>query len=112
MANGGYQLMLDALTQVADNANPSWKIAAFRTVVHLAVRFDEFTADHVWEYMEKHYPNVETHEPRAMGAILRNARSCGYIEPTGRYVPSRRATKHCSPTAVWRSVALVDRGEK
>lgn len=91
---------LDAvLHQVHENANEEWKVAADLTVRVFADRGAEFTADDVWDVMDR-LP-YSTHERRALGPILRTAQREGVIQNTGTFVRSRR--RHKSPIPVWRA---------
>lgn len=91
---------LDAiLHQVGENANEEWKIAAGLTVRVFADRGQEFTADDVWDVMER-LP-YETHDNRALGAIMRSAQRTGVIVNTGTFARSRR--RHKAPIPIWRA---------
>jgi|LakMenEpi03Aug12_release.lakeMendotaPanAssembly.Ray.scaffolds.fasta_scaffold317763_1 hypothetical protein len=93
---------LDAcMAQAWENANPSWRDAAYAIVEVIARERDEFTSDLVWERLSDF--GFSTHEPRAMGAVLRRAADAGLIQRTDRYVPTRRRAANRRPVAVWRS---------
>jgi hypothetical protein len=44
------------------------------------------------------------HEPRALGALMREAARNGLIEATDRVRPSERPQCHMNPKRVWRSL--------
>ena len=89
-----------ALQQVEENANDEWLETAFAVVEFLAQTGRTFTSDDVWELMA--HKDVTTHEPRAMGAVLRKAAKLKLIHPTGGYVKTRRAVAHSRAIAQWK----------
>lgn len=76
----------------------SWCDEAYRAVVLVAGQRDEFIVDDVWSYVD------EPKEPRAMGAVMRQAVADGVIAPTETYRPSARRTAHRNPRRVWKSL--------
>ena len=97
----GEQLKLEAIERVEGNANTDWTRAALRIVTRLANSRFEFTTDAVWHFLE--LADTATHEPRAMGAIMRKCGALGLIHATGRTVMSTRPECHRRPIRVWRS---------
>ena len=90
-----------AIAAASAKADRAWLRAAMAAVRHLATVLDEFTTDHVWACL----PNdVRTHEPRAMGAVMRDAMKEGVIAPLDRYEMSTRPACHCRPVRVWKSL--------
>jgi len=99
---------------VGQNADPDWMRAAHHAVIAVARRYTRFTTDDVWQ--ELHNRNVaswaatgtwvkhSTHDNRAMGAIMRQAKKDGICEPTGGYQQSTRDVCHGRPVRVWRSL--------
>jgi hypothetical protein len=88
-----------AIDQVEQNANPDWMQVARLAVVSLAKSGQPFTADDVWDRLATE--SAVTHEPRALGAVMRNVAAAGLIRTTGAYVKSRRRETHYRPVAVW-----------
>lgn len=105
----GQQLDLTAAFAVADeaiagveaNAHPSWLEVA-RAIVWSLPSGREFTTDHVWEWLER--SSVRTHEPRALGAVMREMQRKGQIVNTKQYQPSARRECHARPIPIWRRV--------
>ena len=96
------QLNLDAaLEKVESNADPEWKAAALEAVRSCAKNMPEFTTDQVWRILAR--TDYGTHEPRAMGAIMRQAVSLGWVKPTDQYRTSERPECHKRPVKVWYS---------
>lgn len=92
-----------AIAKVESHADPAWMRAARAQVDDLARIYDEFTTDHVWDFLDMpEHPKCR--EPRAMGAVMRKAAIDGVIATTGRYVNSNRAECHNRPVAIWRSL--------
>ena len=95
----GPELRDEAIDQVEENADPSWVEAATRIAEDLAVECREFTTDAVWERLDQ--LGVETHEPRAMGSIMRDLARRGIVTNSGRVEKSTRPECHARPCAVW-----------
>lgn len=96
----------EGVARAEAHADAEWFELAKRVVYAMSVASTrEFTADDVWEVMELRYPDATTHEPRAMGAVMRHAARAGWVRSTGRYVPGRRKVGHGHPTRVWASRA-------
>lgn len=94
----------DAIVRVATNADDAWWSAAMLAFARVATEHGLFTTDEVWAALDG--AGVDTHEPRAMGAIVKRARAAGWIEPTGGYRESDRPGCHRRPCALWRSLVL------
>lgn len=89
----------EALTRVEANANDEWKATAVRIVTRLAESGYLFTTDDVWGMLEA--ADVHTHEPRALGAIMRSLAKNGKIMDAGGYRNSTRPECHQRPVKVW-----------
>lgn len=96
----GAKLADDGIRRADEHADRDWKQEAYEAVADLALFCDHFTTDDVHERLA----GATTHEPRAMGAIMRRAARDGLIEATDRYVASDRAVAHRNPKRVWRSL--------
>lgn len=92
----------DAIARAERHAVDAWKTATFGVIRQLAESCASFTTDDVWLALQK-LPDVATHEPRALGSMMRQAAKSGWIEPTDRYVNSQRPECHARPVKVWRS---------
>lgn len=88
-----------AIDTVELHVNPEWKAEAMQAVELLATLHHTFTTDAVWALIKS-----ETHEPRAMGAIMRTATKNGIITPTDIHMPSLRKASHRRPVRVWQSL--------
>jgi len=83
----------EAIDRVEANAHHDWLVQARQAVLWLAHNRDEFTT------------GVGTHEPRALGAVMRWAARSGVVVKTDRVVNSCRVECHARPVAVWRSAS-------
>lgn len=92
----------DAIVRANRHADEQWKSLTFSFIRQLAESLPEFTTDHVWAWLQE-YPDVATHEPRALGSMMREAYKLGWIVPTDRYENSVRPECHARPVKVWRS---------
>jgi hypothetical protein len=90
-----------SIAQVAAAADPTWARLAVLAVVAVATAHEEFTTDDVWTWLEA--CSVTTHEPRALGAVMRTKRAKEVATPTERYRPSDRPECHARPVRIWRS---------
>ena len=97
----GETLRDEALQRAERHAAEKWKQAALEAVEFLARNRSEFTSEAVLEILER--SPYTTHEPRAMGAVIRKAHRVGFIEPTDVFVPSVRSRTHRMPKRVWAS---------
>lgn len=94
--------LLDYLAAVEAHANPDWKDEAERVIDLLAATCQQFTTDDVWQRLG----HVSTHEPRALGALMKRAASRGVIRATDGWATSTRPECHGRPIRVWRSACL------
>lgn len=92
----------DAIVRANRHADDQWKSLTFSIIRQLAESLPEFTTDHVWAWLQE-YPEIHTHERRALGSMMRETYKSGWIEPTDRYVNSQRPECHARPVKVWRS---------
>lgn len=95
----------EAVARAEANANERWWMAAREEVILAAIQLPEFTTDTVWIGLNSR--GVSTHEPRALGSVMKAMAKAGIIEPTGRWEKSRRPEAHARPVMVWRAKAGV-----
>ena len=93
-----------AVGLVDQHAQPDWKTAVFTAIESLAHHHSDLTTDDIWQYLVVHDIDIDTHEKRAMGAVMRAAAKAGLIEATGNFRESDRAVCHRNPKRVWRSM--------
>jgi hypothetical protein len=92
----------EAIARVDAHADDDWATAARRAVGWLALTQYTFTTDDVWHALEGR--TEATHEPRALGAVMKRVASLGYCEPTEQWQQSSRPDCHGRPVRVWRSL--------
>lgn len=88
----------EALARVEANADAEWIGAARRIILAISAG-GEFDTDHVWKGLE--LAGVSTHEPRALGSVMRRLAKEGEIRKAGTYRPSTRPECKARPIAVW-----------
>lgn len=98
----------EAIKQVTENMDSEWRKAAINALKIVCQNTQTFTTDSIWRIMERDFPHLTPHEPRAMGAIMRWGVQHKWIVKTPDYVASTRPVAHKKPTAVWRSLAYVE----
>ena len=93
----GEELRDRALARVRDAAPPEW-VASAQEAIRRIVQYGpcQFTTDEVWLLCASKPP-----EPRALGAVMRDAAKAGLIRKTDRVQPSVRPECHRRPVAVW-----------
>jgi hypothetical protein len=99
------QLRDEALEQVEENANKAWTDLVTKIIADLANQMAQFTSDDVWKELSN-YPEVQTHQPAAMGAMFRKASKSGHIQPSDSFIASKRSVSHARPIRVWNSKLL------
>ena len=95
----------DGISRAGRHADQAWATAAFQVVCHLAHAHSAFTTDQVWE--ELYRDGYSTHEPRAMGAVMRSAAQAGLIVKSDRVVPTNRTAANRRPVAIWLSKSFT-----
>ena len=91
-----------AIDKAAAGADAEWWAAARLAIRALCNRGTPFTTDAVWFLLDR--AQVKTHDPRALGAVVRAACKDGLIRPPGEYHKSIRKECHRRPLAVWQPV--------
>lgn len=90
----------EAVERAGAHADADWMAAALGAVAACARRTSHFTTDDVYAYLT----DASTHEPRAMGAVMRKAQAAGICQATDQYRPSSRPAAHQNPKRVWQSL--------
>ena len=88
-----------AIARVDGAADPMWRAAAERVIRDLARSGSDFTTDDVWARLD--LTGITTREPRALGAVLKDAGKRGYVRATDRFRNSTRVECHARPVRVW-----------
>ena len=91
----------EAVTRVGDHADVEWVAHILDVIYCLAVARDTMTTDDIWETVGE---VAATHEPRALGAVMRQAARLGYVKASDTYTPSARPACHARPVRVWASL--------
>lgn len=97
----GEELAIEGAQLAVERAQaiePEW-VEHVRACIHiLAMSPDPFTSEDVLHMAGR--PMIS--DPRAMGAIMRQAKTEGRIEPTGLYVRAQRPSRHSGVVRQWR----------
>ena len=93
-----------AIEQVALNTDSRWRLAALSAVWRIADCSDVLTTDSVWCLLADSEWSHLPIEPRAMGAIMREAQRRGWIVPTADWKASVRVVNHARPIRIWASL--------
>jgi hypothetical protein len=89
------------------HANPTWKSAALAATMRLARQRSQFTSYDVLQELAT--ASVKTHDLRAIGGVMQEARDLGLIESTGLV---RRNDKHSrGATTLWKSRLVCEAPE-
>lgn len=90
-----------AITAVNDGAIPEFLKTATGWIRSRPPGY-RFTTDEMWAHLDD--VGAWTPEPRAIGAVIRNASRAHLIRQTGQYVPSARPECHARPIPVWERI--------
>lgn len=96
----GEQLRDRAINNV-ELSHAEWVSRAVDVVHTVALHRGIFTTDDVWAALAQ-TPLGPPREPRAMGAVMRAAKSQGICAPTDNWFLSRRPACHRRPLRVWK----------
>jgi hypothetical protein len=89
------------------HANPTWKSAALAATMRLARQRRQFTSFDVLEELK--HSDVKTHDLRAIGGVMAEARDLGIIESKGLV---RRNDRHSrGATTLWKSRLVCESPE-
>lgn len=91
----------DAIERVDKHADKGWKELALETVKTVAQANARFTTDKVVELLAQ--APLKTHEPRALGAVMRSAARQGWIVATDGFEKSAAVSRHRAHKMVWES---------
>lgn len=94
-----------ALNRVECAASDDWKRIALDAIHRCALSMPTFTTDDVWRVLVE--TDARTHEPRALGALMRTAARKGWICDAGASQKSDQVSCHGRKKAVWRSRLCV-----
>lgn len=88
-----------AISRGHKNADTTWKSMALECVKAICMKHEYFTMNEV-RWLIKSSP-IKTHDNRAVGGVMKTAKSLGWIEPSGQTIVSK--VGHKSPLQVWKS---------
>jgi DNA-binding IclR family transcriptional regulator len=91
-----------AIAQVEEHAAPDVRSLLLKAVRAVAERQPMLTSEDVILA----YTGTTPHEPRVLGAVMREAKRQGWIVPTEEWRLSVRPESHRRPQRVWRSLVF------
>ena len=89
----------DAIEKGYEHSDARWRELAFDAVHEICLTMETFTADDIRRITEKF--QVQTHDTRAMGGVMRAAKTKGWCEPSGQFRTSDFTHGHLQH--IWRS---------
>lgn len=92
----------EAVDRVDRNANIEWKIKAYEVGKRIARDNRILISEEIWDALA--VEGVTTHEPRAMGPVMKRLQADKIIEPTGDFMISPSPLGHGRPSRVWWSL--------
>jgi hypothetical protein len=88
----------EGIANAEAGAPPNWADDALALIKMLASKHPYICSDCLWASGLPEPP-----ESRALGAVMRNGKTRGYIEPTSQFVNTYQASRHHAPVRVWKS---------
>lgn len=98
----------DGMDRAERAADPAWWAATMQALIDVAREKQYFHSDDI-VLRRRERGAVSTHEPRAMGPLMRQAHSDMVCSPTDRWTPSAQSANHRRPVRVWRSMIYQER---
>lgn len=92
----------EAINRAEANADNAWTVEARKAVILCSQNNLHITTDDVWEVLEA--LDVQTHDNRALGGVMRWAARQRIIYPTMSYIRSDRPECHSRPIKVWSTI--------
>lgn len=99
------QAKAEAMASAEAGADAQWQEAVMEIIKEICrlLGFGEtFTTDLVHDGMKEVFPEITTHEPRALGPMMARAAKLGWITKTDQYEQSERPECHARPLRVWK----------
>lgn len=95
---------MDGITRADIHASREWADTARVVLYTIAMRQSQFTSADVDIEMMRDFPNVKTHEKRAMGAVVRWAAKNKYVVITDRVLNDPRPNCHSQCVRILQSL--------
>jgi hypothetical protein len=86
------------------HSNSHWWVCMMQCAKEVAERKPYLYTDDIVQLCRMRHPNASTHEPRAIGPLMRDCCKLGYFERTQDHVESTQAQNHRRPIRVWHSL--------
>ena len=96
----------DGMGRAERHADPYWWSCMLEAGREAALRKPYLYTDDIVRWCKEHHPNASTHEPRAIGPLMRELCRTEVILPTQDWVQSTQAQCHRRPMQVWFSLSF------
>ena len=90
----------EAIQRGLEHADTEWKDMALRCLKAVCLEKERFTMNDVRWLIDASL--IKTHDKRAIGGVMRKAKTMGWINSTGEFIRSKIG--HGIPMTVWRSL--------
>lgn len=100
----GERRLADAIKRADSHADAAWLEAAFNVGITVARRCQTFTSAAICSELSLQFPNVNTHDKRAMGGVVRRLMKHKILEPTNEIEKDSRPNCHRQNKRVLRSL--------
>lgn len=94
-----------AILAAGEAADHAWRDAALDALRWCAANLEQLTADDIWHRLEQVAPDLDTHEPSAMGPVMRRGANLRLIRKLpGVMLPHSRYAQRHRELQVWQSL--------
>jgi hypothetical protein len=97
-----------AINKGLDHADVQWREMALGCVLEIAKQRKEFTMNAVRHLVDQ--SPIKTHDKRAMGGVIKKARSLGWVKSTGQSIVSK--VGHGVSLQIWQSLVYSPKGNE
>lgn len=91
------------INNITNGKDSAWVRNALRVLRKVGPTYGTFTTCDIWNTLDA-YEIAPPDEPRAMAAVVRQAKSNGWIKASNNWKKSTRSSNHGRPVRVWRWV--------
>lgn len=97
----------DGIKRAVKHASRAWIEAGVFVGEHLARKQSRITSADIDLEMVRLFPNIRTHEKRAMAGVMRRLKTLRVIEATADFIADPRPNCHEQNKRVWRSLIFL-----
>jgi hypothetical protein len=101
----------EGMARAKKHAHREWYSAMIHCGLMCAEEMEYFNTDQIYEKKEEFYPDVETHEKRAMGPVMKDLQRHNVVLPA--YITkSERPVAHRNLKSQWKSLTWSGRNDE